>query len=215
MATLAELEKRIQRLQDVKEIERLQHIYGYYRDYADWEKVVDLFSDNAESIEVADHGVYKGKDGIRRFYLDLIKGGPHAKPRVGVFSTALQMQGVITVAPDGLNAQGRWYGFLIEARPTLSLHEGELVQTWGHGIYEDEYIKENGKWYFKKLHFFLNFRTPYEDGWLVTPVVGQNGPSTTVPPDAPSTTWAPYPSGVHFPVHFAHPITGRHPGEEA
>ena len=214
-ATLEELEKRLQRLKDIKEIERLQHIYGYYRDYGDWEKVVDLFSDHAESVEVADHGVYKGKDGVRRYYLDLIKGGPNAKPRPGVFSTALQMQGVITVADDGVNAKGRWYGFLMEARPTLTLHEGELVQTWGHGVYENEYMKENGKWYFKKLHFFLHFRTPYEDGWLVTPVVGQTGPSATVPPDAPPSTWSPYPSGVKLPVHFSHPITGKPAGEEA
>ena len=70
MATLEELEKRMTRLEDVRQIQRLQRIYGYYRDYGDWEKCVDLFSDNAESIEVADHGVYKGKDGIRRYYLE-------------------------------------------------------------------------------------------------------------------------------------------------
>lgn len=209
MATLQDLEKRIQRLDDIKQIERLQRIYGYYRDYEEWEKIVDMFSDSAESVEVADHGVYKGKAGIRRYYIDLIKGGKDAKPRPGVMSIALQMQGVITVDSDGKTAKGRWYGFLMEARPTIALHEGELRQTWGHGIYENEYVKEDGVWKFKKLHFFLNFRTPYEDGWLKTPVVGQNGPSLEVPPDAPSTTWRPYPSGVHFPVHFKHPVTGK------
>jgi hypothetical protein len=209
MATLEELQARIQRLEDIKQIEKLQRIYGYYRDYQDWEKVVDLFSDNAESIEVADHGVYKGKAGIRRYFIDLIQGGKEPKPHPGLMSIALQMQGVITVDPEGRTARGRWYGFLIEARPTLTLHEGELRQTWGHGIYENEYVKEGDKWLFKKLHFFLNFRTPYEDGWLKTPVVGQNGPDLDVPPDAPPTTWRPYPSGFRFPVHFKHPITGK------
>jgi hypothetical protein len=116
---------------------------------------------------------------------------------------------VVTVDPDGKNAKGRWYGFFVEARPTLSLHEGELRQLWAHGIYENEYVKEDGKWKIKKLHFFLNFRTPYEDGWLKTPVVGHNGTDPNVPPDAPPTTWRPYPSGYHFPVHFKHPITGK------
>jgi len=64
MATLEELQARIQRLEDIKVIEKLQRIYGYYRDYADWEKIVDLFSDNAESVEIADLGVYKGKAGV-------------------------------------------------------------------------------------------------------------------------------------------------------
>jgi hypothetical protein len=209
MATVEELQKRIQRLEDIKQIERLQRIYGYYQDYEEWEKVVDLFSDNAESVEIADHGVYKDKDSIRRYYIDLIKGGKDAKHRVGFMSIGMQIQGVVTVEPDGVNARGRWYGFFVEARPTLSLHEGELRQLWAHGIYENEYVKENGKWLLKKLHFFLNFRTPYEDGWLKTPVVGHTGPSQEVPPDAPPTSFFPYPSGVHFPVHFKHPITGK------
>ena len=44
MATLEELEARMQRLTDIKEIERLQKIYGYYCDYFEFDKVVDLFS---------------------------------------------------------------------------------------------------------------------------------------------------------------------------
>jgi len=59
MATLEELQARIQRLEDIKAIEKLQRIYGYYRDYSDWQKVVGLFSDSAESVEVADLGVYR------------------------------------------------------------------------------------------------------------------------------------------------------------
>jgi hypothetical protein len=209
MATLKELEARLQKLQDVKDIEKLQRIYGYYRDYGDWEKVVDLFSDNAESVEVADHGVYKGKEGVRRFYIDLMKGGKDRKPRQGILSIDMQMQGVVTVNPDGKNAKGRWYGFQIEARPTLSLHEGELRQTWGHGVYENEYVKEDDKWKIKKLYFNLTFRTPYEDGWLKVPIVGQHGPDPVVPPDAPPTAYHPYPSGYRVPVHYKHPITGK------
>ena len=59
MATLEELEARLQKLTDIREIERLQKIYGYYCDYFEFNKVVDLFSDNAESVEIADHDVRK------------------------------------------------------------------------------------------------------------------------------------------------------------
>lgn len=209
MLTLESIQARVQRLEDIKQVEQLQRIYGYYRDSGEWEKVVDLFSDHACSVEVADHGVYRGKEGIRRFFIDLVKGGKERKPRYGEMSIALQIQGVVTIDPDGLSAQGRWYGFMMEARPTASLHEGELRQTWGHGIYENEYVKEKGKWMFSKLHFFLHFRTPFEDGWLKTPVIGQHGPDTQVPPDSPPTTYHPYPSGYIFPTHFKHPVTGN------
>ena len=209
MLTLESIQARVTRLEDIKRIEHLQRIYGYYRDNAEWRKVVDLFSDNAESVEIADHGVYKGKEGVRRFYIDLIQGGKERKPRYGTLSIALQIQGVVTVDPDGVNAKGRWYGFMMEARPTLSLHEGDLRQTWGHGIYENEYVKEDGTWLIKKLHFFLHFRTPFEDGWLKTPVVGQHGPDAEVPPDAPPTEYHPSPSGYVFKTHMKHPITGE------
>ena len=206
MATLEELQSRIQKLEDIKAIEKLQRIYGYYRDYADWQEIVDLFSDNAESVEVADLGVYKGKKGVKKFYLELMGA---ESPRPGMLSLQMNVQGVVTVNPDGRTASGRWYGWAMEALPAVSIHYGELRQTWTHGIYENEYVKENGKWLFKKLYYSLIFRTPYEDGWLKTPVIGQNGPSKEVPPDAPSTNYHPYPSRWRPPYHSTHPITGK------
>ena len=97
----------------------------------------------------------------------------------------------------------------MEAKPIASMHEGELRQTWINGVYENEYVRESGTWKIKKLHFFLTFRTPYEDGWLKVPVVGQNGPDPVVKPDAPPTAYAPYPSDFRVPVHFKNPVTGK------
>ena len=76
MATLQELQGRIQRLEDIKAIQNLQHIYGDYPDYAEWDKIVDLFSDSAESVEVADLGVYKGEAGVKKFYQKLLGAQP-------------------------------------------------------------------------------------------------------------------------------------------
>ena len=122
-----------------------------------------------------------------------------------IFFEVMQEQGVIEIAPDGQTAKGRWYTPAFECRP----FGGTRKQTWEFGVYDNVYVKENGRWLFSKMHFFLNFRTPYEDGWMVTPVVGQNGPDANVPPDAPPTQWHPYPEGYHFPLHFKHPITGK------
>jgi hypothetical protein len=208
MATLEELQERIQRLDDIKQIEQLQKIFGYYQDYGEWQKIVDLFSDNDPSVEEADRGVYRGKESVRRYYIDLMGNG-NKPPRPGILSILFQLQGVVTIDPGGTTARGRWYGMGMEAKPIASLHEGDLRQTWINGIYENEYVKEDGKWKIKNLHFNLTFRTPYEAGWLKVPVVGQNGPDRDVLPDAPPTSYAPYPSGYHLPVHFKHPVTGK------
>jgi hypothetical protein len=208
MSTIEELQARIQRLDDIKQIEQLQKIYGYYADYGEWQKIVDLFAAADPSVEEADRGVYRGKEGIQRYFVDLL--GDEGKPRrVGLLSIVFQLQGVVTVDKDGKTAQGRWYGMGMEAKPITSINEGELRQTWINGVYENEYIKENDKWKIQKLHFFLTFRTPYEDGWLKVPVVGANGPDPYFPPDAPTTNYAPYPSPNRPPVHFKHPVTGE------
>ena len=209
MATLEELQARLTRLEDIRQIKNLQKIYGYYQDYGQWQKIVDLFSDNNPSVEEADRGVYQGKEGIKRYFIDLLGGGPNRPRRPGILSIMFQLQGVVTVDANGKTAKGRWYGMGMEAKPIISLHEGELRQTWIHGVYENEYVKEDGKWKFKKLYFNLTFRTPYEDGWLKVPVVGQNGPDEVIKPDAPPTAYFPYPSGYHVPFHFKHLITGK------
>jgi len=206
MAILEELQARITRLEDIKQIEKLQRIYGYYLDYNEYQKVVDLFSDNADSVEIADYGVYKGKQGVKRFYLELWGS---KTPRVGELSIGMIMQGVVDVDSNGKSAKGRWYCMMIEAKPTFSLHEGELRQLWGNGIYENEYVKENGKWLFSKLHWNNTFCSPFEDGWINTPLMGLMNYHPTIKPDAPPTAFHPYPSGYHVPYHYKHPITGE------
>ena len=68
--------------------------------------------------------------------------------------------------------------------------------------------EEDEKWMFKKLHFNLTFRTPFEEGWLKTPVPG-SVKHETIRPDRPSTAYNPYPSGAIVPFHYKHPITGK------
>jgi hypothetical protein len=67
-AQIGFLEDRLRVVEDAEEIKKLQRIYGHYLDYGMWDEVVDLFSDNAVSIEVADFRqgrrkeVYYGRD---------------------------------------------------------------------------------------------------------------------------------------------------------
>src|SRR4030065_132353 len=110
----------------------------------------------------------------------------------------MQPQGVIEVAPDGRTARGRWYTPSFESRP----FGGTQKQTWQFGVYDNEYIKENGRWYFKKLHWNLTFWTSYERGFLKVPKLSD----TSFPhADAPATAYHPYPSGHHVPYPFKPP----------
>lgn len=211
MPTLESIQARVQRLEDIKQIDRIQKVYGYYRDTGQWERVVELFSDHAESVEIADHGVYRGKSGVRRFFIDLIQARRERQPLLGEMSIGMHLQGIITLASTDDTAKGRWYTLMMESIPITARRDGPLRQVWGHGIYENEFIKEDGVWKFSKLHFFLNFRTPFEDGWLKTAVIGHHGPDPDVPPDTPPTCYHPYPSGYQLKPHFTAQTTSKAP----
>lgn len=203
---LKEMEKRLQVVEDIQQIDKLEKIYGYYLDNGQNQKCVDLFSDNAESIEISDRGVFKGKEGIRRFFFRYLGQGekgdlPEITPGRMLFH--MQHQGVIDVAPDGKTAKGRWYLLMIQAWPEVP--GGPDRSVIGHGIYENEFVKEDGVWKFQKMFMSLNFRSPIPEGWVTTPVVGAGRASHS---DAPPTAYHPYPNLKIVPFHWKHPVTG-------
>jgi hypothetical protein len=201
---LQELEKQVQLQEDIQEIEHLQRTYGYYFDNNMWAEIVDLFSEeNTESVEIADHGVFYGKKGIRRIYWEMFAGG--GKPRMSppwMQFIVMQIGGVVDVSADGKSARGRWQTWLCESKPYGAYNR----QEWLHGYYENKYVKENGKWLFSKLHWNNTLCSPFEDGWLNTPLMGWMPlPDADEPPSA----FHPYPSGYHVPYHYQHPIAGK------
>jgi hypothetical protein len=193
----------LQMVVDTLQIDKLEKIYGYYLDNGMFQEVIDLFSDNTESVEIGDRGVFKGKDGARRFFLDYL--GRKGKPREpGDMAFHMQHQGVIDVDPDGKTAKGRWYCTMIQARPTEK--GGPIRSVLGHGVYENEFIKEDGKWKFKKIFYSLHYRSPIAEGWAVTPMIASGiAPAS----DAPPTAYHPYPNMESVPFHWKHPITGK------
>jgi hypothetical protein len=198
-----ELEARIRTLEDIEEIKKLQRTYGYYLDHGMFSDIIDLFSDNMESVEVADHGVFLGKEGARKFF-NIIMGKEGRKPPPELsLHLHMQHQGVVDLAKDG-TAKGRWQCWIVGVQTVA----GTIRQVWGHGVYENEYVKEGRQWKFKKLYFNLTFQTPYEDGWLKTPVISRTK-DYTVKPDKPSTAYYPYPSGYVVPYHWKNPMSNE------
>jgi hypothetical protein len=196
---LEQLEKQVTLQEDIQEIENLQKIYGYYFDLAMFPEVMALFSEeNTESVEITDHGVFRGKDAVKRMYSGMVG---IARPG-WMFFEVMQSQGVVDIAPDGRTATGRWYTPSFECRP----FGGTKKQTWQFGVYDNVYIKENGKWFFKKLHWNIIYWTSFERGFLKVPKLSD----TPFPhADAPATAYHPYPSGYHVPYPYKHPVTGK------
>jgi hypothetical protein len=185
------------RLEDERAIENLQRSYGFFVDKALWKETADLFADNG-TLEIGGRGVFVGKARVLQYLVWL---APQGLTRGKLFNHT-QLQPIITVAPDGRTARGRWR-FLAE------VGDYQKSALWGTGTYENEYVKENGVWKIAKLHGFFRMYTPYADGWGKTAVPNTH-PEKDLPPDRPPTVqYEDYPSTYIPPYHYLNPVTGK------
>jgi hypothetical protein len=191
------LEREAGRIADASAIKRLQRAYGYYLDQKQWDALADLFADDG-TIEIGLDGVYVGKKRVRQ-YLDALGGGTTGL-RHGELNDHVILQPVITVSEDGQSARGRWRAVLM----TGQLGENA---SWGEGVYENEYVKQDGVWKIRSLHWYNTFRVPYEGGWAKNrDLSGGVFVSKQLPPDRPPTVRYGVWPDVHTPA-FHYPAT--------
>jgi hypothetical protein len=194
---LAAYRERVERLEDQDAIENLQAYFGYYFDKGLWDEVADLFAAGG-SLEYGQRGVYIGQDRIRRA---LLLFGPEGLGE-GYLNNHMMLQPIITVAPDGRTATGRWQGMVMLSEPGAN-------GVWGVGQYENAYVKERGVWRIGKLHFYVQAMGDYDLGFGRGPL-RMEGPSALFPPDRPPTeVYRAFPSGYTPPFSFVHPVTGE------
>jgi hypothetical protein len=193
-ALLTERRTQLARLEAWEAVENLQAAYGYYFDRQLWDDVAALFSGDA-TFEYGQSGVYRGRDSIRRGLMLFGDQGPEH----GRLNNHFQLQPLITVADDGRSARARWRGL-----NQTGVH-GEYGE-WSEGVYENEYVLEDGVWRISRLHFYVTVIADYERGWGNDPKP-MPGPSERIPPDAPPTEVYESLPGVHIPpFHYDHPV---------
>ena len=163
------------RLEDQRAIERLQMIYGFYFDKKLWSEVAALFAPDG-TMELDNRGVFVGPASIRRS-LDVF--GPQPI-RTGQLQNYMQLQPVVTVAPDGRTAKGRWRAFV---QTGVTGQSGE----WADGVYENDYVKlAGGTWAIQRLRYCQTMRTDYAQGWARS-ALPPPGVDPRFTPDRPPT----------------------------
>ena len=200
---LAQLELRRTRLEDLNAIKRLQRAYGYYMDEGQWNDMADLFADDA-TIEIGFDGVYRGKPRIRQ-YLNAMGDGRNGLAK-GQLNEHFQLMPVVTLGDDGVSARGTWRDVMLTGQLGRHAH-------WGEGPFENQYIKQDGIWKIRSLHWFQTLFVPYDGGWTKHP--DSNG-GHFVPaglrPDAPtSIAYKSWPGAFTPPFHFRSQYPGFKP----
>jgi hypothetical protein len=207
------LENEVQRLKDIDEIKNLQCAYNYYLEHWMVKEVVDCFADGPGVALDFPEGTYLGKDRVR-YSFEGMKSRVDDNPEF--LHQLMPIAPIITVAPDGKTAWGRWYSFGPMAMP---LGAG-VNQAFCNGIYENEYIKDGGKWKIQRLSWHRIFDAEPGSGWVrperIAAVdssikLSRSGAKADIPGTRLNLV---YPSGYIFPFHFPHPVTGEKTGED-
>jgi hypothetical protein len=202
-ARIKTLENQVKVLQDIEDIKKLQRAYGFYLEHWMAAEIIDLFADGPDTALEWPEGKYIGKASVIRYF----EQGEIKDPEF--IHQLMQLSPVVDIDPDGKTAKGRWYCFGGVAMP-----RGKGVsQSFMNGIYENDYVKENGKWKIKRFHWHLNYSAKPSTGFIkperaaaADPNAKFNGPA----PDIPDTRMElQYPSGHIFPFHYTHPVTGK------
>jgi hypothetical protein len=207
-AKIKELEKKVQRLDDITEIQRLQRVYSYYVMHMMNQEIYDCFADRDDVKLRWLEGTWMGKKGVARYFGVGDKSRPDPAP--GFLHQVMPIAGVVDVAEDGKTAKGRWYSFGGVAVPDQKT--GMTQPSIVGGLYEIDYIKENGVWKFWKIDWIipLSIKIPPEQ-WSPPENLGRRLAEGKFPgADEPMMDGDPrFVSGYIFPFHFDHPVTGK------
>ena len=195
-----ELEARIQKIEDILEIEKLGRMYGYYLEHWMDKEIIGLFSDGENVALEWTEGNYYGKENVKRYFEGIRKVLDYPE----FTHQLMQVSPVIDVAPDGKTAKGRWYGF----GGVSSLDGKDLKHHFVSGTYENDYVKENGKWKIQRFRWYLNYVSGGDAGWS-TSVVPKSLSGEPVPDEVKMHPEREKPFGFIMPFHYPHPITGK------
>ena len=152
------LEALTQRVEALSAIKRLQHAYGHYAELGLWHDFADLFADTG--IGYYTQGALD-REGIRKLFLNDVGGG-QVGLKDGRIYPHISMQPLITLAADGQSAKGRWH--------IMAMLGGyQSTAAWSGGVYENQYVRENGVWKMKEVRYVQQYSGRYEaSGWTAT-----------------------------------------------
>ena len=99
-------------------------------------------------------GTHEGRDAIRALQ--------HLP-----FAVHYVMNPIIDI--DGDQATGKW--LLLE--PCSFPQDDGRQPVWGAAKYEDDYLRVDGEWKFKRVKLISLMWSPYEQGWEQQRIIGQ------------------------------------------
>jgi hypothetical protein len=159
------LARDVARVESLRAVKNVQRLYSQLGQHGQWRDMASLFSKNGAVI----WGEQKieGHDAIAAWLMARSGGGSKDGLAPGALHVEMIDEPLVNLSVDGQTANGRWMGLAF-------LGDGKGHARIEGGVYENEYVQENGQWKIAALHYFPQYEGPYAEGW--TNVGGQDLP---------------------------------------
>src|SRR5262245_45799841 len=151
---LVQLEDRLHKAQALRDIKRLQYSYAHYAESGLWLDLGDLFA--ANGVAHYAQGDFRGPESLRKFYLQELGRGQLGLAEGRIYPH-IMIQPVVTVAPDGKTARGRWHVIAMLGSYGASASSA----SWAGVVYENRYVFEEGVWKISELTYNSQYSGRY------------------------------------------------------
>jgi len=183
------VEQEVLMLRDAHEIANLQARYLYHLQAHQYDKVVELFAHREPvSIEMDNLGRFFGREKVTAVFTKVLQPLYTMKGAMGLHMLTTP---VVEVHPDRHHAWGMWHTFGCNTQPdfvgkdTEVTAEPELIALWQQGKYFIDFVREDGEWKWQHFRWYVNFRTPYDAGWVKRPIIGNLSVVSKLMPGCP------------------------------
>ena len=165
---------QVEDLRSIREIKRLQAEWGYDAMAGDWKGMAALATEDVEMV-LPEHNAV-GRRGLEDWLRQRMGQGADGVP-AGRLNARLWISPVITLAPDGQSATGRWHQLALT---------GEAGQSADWRMTTDviEYRKTPDGWRMAHIRPYLVFSGPYATGFTHDPKTLERAPIGYTPDQA-------------------------------
>ena len=148
------------RTESVRAVLTLQRSYAQYAQFGLWNDVGALFAPSATFTFdglVKQAETAKGPTAIAAFLRARYGGGREGTRATGLSSMFIDNP-LVNLSADGLTAKARWNALIFHGHNGTARIEG--------GIFDNDYVLEDGVWKIAAGRYFPQFDGPYEEGWI-------------------------------------------------
>ena len=148
------LARDVERAESIRAIKALQRTYAQYGQFGLWRDMAGVFT--PDGAYTFDTSTVRGRAAIAKDLAERYGDGLYGLPK-GAVHTMMIDAPVINLSADGRTGKGRWHVLVFMGAKGKASIEG--------GIFENDYVRQDGAWKIASQHYYPQYTGPYETGW--------------------------------------------------